>query len=659
MLAQQVLKSIEDGLLVVDEQDALHGSASDSAGLRKSLAVRCATFAEVAHAVLIVEDERIVAKDLQQTLDGMGYEAYAIASSGDEAVARATERCPDIILMDIRIKGSRDGIETAAILRSQFDVPLVYLTAHADDTTIERAKQTEPYGYLLKPVKAAELRSAIEVALYRHAMERRLRERERWYATTLRSIADAVVSVDVRGHITFMNPAAEKLTGTTLAEAAGKPASDVVRVGDDRIISDTESPVVDEGRVLGAVMVMRDITEKTLMQRRIELSDRLASLGTMASGVAQEVNTPLSVVGVNAAYALDELRRITNELRAIEHPGTAAACRSLDAVIEAQVDVRAAAGQLGRLIAELRAFAKPPASRRVGDISIAHAIEVAVRSTAHEFRGRARVLSDVTVGLPVVRGDETRLVQVLIHVLSNAARAISPGDPAANHVTVRAFASPRDDVAIEVIDTGCGMSADTAARAFEPFFTTKAPGSGAGLGLAICRGIVASLGGEMTIDSAPGRGTTVRVQLPQTPQQAPAPAVTVPAARTLHGRILIIDDQEVLRRSMQRVLRGHQTTCAATGREALDLIAGGDEFDLILTDVMMPGMSGIQLYEALLSRDPGHASRMVFVSGTTSSPKVDDFLRSIPNRRLDKPFDVGSLRELIQELLAEQQVSDT
>src|SRR5688572_4401634 len=146
-------------------------------------------------AILVVEDERIVAKDLQQTLIALGYDAFAIASSAEQALARATERCPDLVLMDIRIQGKRDGVETAALLRERFSVPVVYLTAHADDTTMERARQTEPHAYLLKPVKSAELRSAIEVALHRHQLEQRLRERERWFSTTLQSIADAVITV--------------------------------------------------------------------------------------------------------------------------------------------------------------------------------------------------------------------------------------------------------------------------------------------------------------------------------------------------------------------------------------------------------------------------------------------------------------------------------
>jgi CheY-like chemotaxis protein len=133
--------------------------------------------ASTAKTILVVEDERIVAKDLQHLLSGFGYGVPATAASSEEAIRLAAETCPDLVLMDIRIKGQRDGIETAAILRERFGVPIVYLTAHADQDAVARAKKTEPYGYLVKPVRADELRSTIEIALYKHETERRLRER--------------------------------------------------------------------------------------------------------------------------------------------------------------------------------------------------------------------------------------------------------------------------------------------------------------------------------------------------------------------------------------------------------------------------------------------------------------------------------------------------
>jgi len=126
-------------------------------------------------SVLIVEDERIVAKDLQQTLAGLGYDVFDIASSADEALLKASLRCPDVVLMDIRIAGTLDGIDAAGVLRQRFGIPVVYLTAHTDEATLERAKKTEPYGFLVKPLKVAELRSTLEIALYKHAAEHRAR----------------------------------------------------------------------------------------------------------------------------------------------------------------------------------------------------------------------------------------------------------------------------------------------------------------------------------------------------------------------------------------------------------------------------------------------------------------------------------------------------
>src|SRR5215204_1748844 len=152
-------------------------------------------------AVLIVEDERLIARDMQQLLVELGYEPFAIASSSEEAIARVSERLPDVVLMDIRLKGDVDGISTAEILKNRFDVPIIYLTAHADDATVERAKNSEPYGYLIKPVDAARLRSAVEVCVYKHRIDRKLRERERWLEITLRSIADGVIAVDGDGRV--------------------------------------------------------------------------------------------------------------------------------------------------------------------------------------------------------------------------------------------------------------------------------------------------------------------------------------------------------------------------------------------------------------------------------------------------------------------------
>ena len=255
---------------------------------------------------------------------------------------------------DIRIKGDRDGIQTAEILRRDFDIPVVYLTAYADADTITRAKQTSPHGYLIKPVKPEELHSTVEIALHRHEMERRLRERERWFSTTLRSIGDAVIATDPAGRVTFVNENAELLINARAESLIGKDVATAVRLVDERTsaaienpiaralregkvggtvpaalqtqtgersIDDTTTPIVDgDGKVLGAVLVFRDVTAHRQAQNQLVLADRLSSLGTMAAGVAHEINNPLAVIVANGALASPRRSPISKESLATATP---------------------------------------------------------------------------------------------------------------------------------------------------------------------------------------------------------------------------------------------------------------------------------------------------------------------------------------------------
>lgn len=315
------------------------------------------------YSILIVEDERIVAADLQQTLEGMGYDAFAIASSADEALARASERVPHLVLMDIRIKGKRDGIETATLLRERHGVPVVFLTAHADEATLDRAKKAEPHGYLMKPVRPAELRSAVEVSIYKHEMERRERERERWFQTTLRSIADSVIAIDVSGTLRFMNPAAEEMLGHPEAELVGRSMAEMsarievllpdgatplprdqapsARALAGEVVQHAEllvrsaaapagrwfavdaRPVKDpDGSIQGAVIVSRDVSELRLAREKLRdeaVRDELTGLlnrrgfrdqAVTAVLLANRTLRPLAILCVD----LDGMKAINDEL---------------------------------------------------------------------------------------------------------------------------------------------------------------------------------------------------------------------------------------------------------------------------------------------------------------------------------------------------------
>jgi diguanylate cyclase (GGDEF)-like protein/PAS domain S-box-containing protein len=183
--------------------------------------------------ILIVEDEGLIARDIENMLKNAGYEVSGVVSSGEEAIEEADKSQPDLILMDIILRGDMDGVEAAEKIREHLNIPVIYLTAHTDENTLERAKLTEPQGYTLKPVEQKELLTVIEMALYKHQMEMKLREREGWLATLLQSIGEGVIATDRSGNITFMNPVAEKLTGWRQEESITKPLTSILHLVDE------------------------------------------------------------------------------------------------------------------------------------------------------------------------------------------------------------------------------------------------------------------------------------------------------------------------------------------------------------------------------------------------------------------------------------------
>ena len=272
--------------------------------------------------ILIVEDESIIALDVRDRLESLGYAIAGAVSSGTEAVQAAAETRPSVVLMDIRLKGAMDGVQAAEQIRARFDIPVVYLTAYSDETTLQRAKVTEPFGYLLKPFEDRELHTAIAIALYKHKMEKRLKQHERWLAATLSSIGDAVIATDVQGRIEFMNPAAEALTGWQQAQALGEywtkvfniihettltlsqdPATQAIQQGTTTSlarhilltkdgqgipIGDSAAPIKDEeGHITGAVLIFRDISPEVQAQEArekliAELQEALSKVKTLS-----------------------------------------------------------------------------------------------------------------------------------------------------------------------------------------------------------------------------------------------------------------------------------------------------------------------------------------------------------------------------------------
>jgi two-component system cell cycle sensor histidine kinase/response regulator CckA len=230
--------------------------------------------------ILIVEDEDIIAMDLENKLKSMGYAVAALASSGQEAVRKAAAIQPDLVLMDIRLKGAMDGVTAAHQIRALYDIPVIYLTAHADDYTLHRAKKTEPVGYILKPFEDKELRASIELALHNHGVENQLRKTERWLATTLKSIGEAIIASDENGRVAFMNPVAEALTGWRQEEALGKDLAEVFHAIDEQTRQPIENPLaevmrreINPGLERPTLLIARGGTEKPIERTASPIQD--------------------------------------------------------------------------------------------------------------------------------------------------------------------------------------------------------------------------------------------------------------------------------------------------------------------------------------------------------------------------------------------------
>ena len=356
--------------------------------------------------ILIVEDESIIATNVQQALVELGYDAYAVAASGEAALRLSAERRPDLALVNIRITGHLDGVETAEKLRQRFAIPVVYLTAHFDVASIERAQESEPYGYLVKPVKASELHSTIEVALHKHRLDARLRQRE----------------------------------------------------------------------------------------RQLEMTERLAALGTLATRIAHEIDKPLSVVVANAEHTIDELSRRDAERQAPDAVRSA----SIEQILQIQRETLSAAQRIRSLISDLNTRSGPACSSDGAEVSVAQAR----------------------------------------------------------------------------------------------------------------------------------------------------------AAIQRRARVLVVEDEEMLLKVMRRALESHDVVCAPSGQAAIELLQQ-QRFDVVIVDLLMPHMTGVEFYARLSKQRPDDAARVVFITGGDVHPWMAAMLATLPNRCIEKPFNVSLLRSLVQERLSQ------
>jgi CheY-like chemotaxis protein/two-component sensor histidine kinase len=388
------------------------------------------------------------------------------------------------------------------------------------------------------------------------------------------------------------------------------------------------------------VSVVEDLSEKKRLEAQLVLAERMASVGTLAAGVAHEINNPLAFVLSNLEFTIGELTRAGAD----------------GEVVRALEEAHNGADRVRAIVRDLKTFSRADDDARE-PVDVRRVLQAAVGVAANELRHRARVAVDPGP-VPPVLASEHRLGQVFLNLLINAAHAIPEGHPA-EHV-VRASTGTAEDgrAVVEISDTGSGIAPEILARIFDPFFTTKPVGVGTGLGLSICHGIVSALGGEIEVRTVVGAGTTFRVLLPPTARCDERGTPAAPPASPRRGRVLVVDDEPLVARAMGRVLAAHEVVVCGGARAALaELEREGEAFDVVICDLMMPEMTGMDLHAHLAAIAPALAERIVFVTGGAFTDRAREFLASVPNPQLEKPFDPSALRELVARLVAPRLVA--
>jgi PAS domain S-box-containing protein len=402
------------------------------------------------------------------------------------------------------------------------------------------------------------------------------------------------------------------------------------------------------GRTRYLVEMIMDITDRKRMEAQLMLADRLASLGTMAAGVAHEINNPLTWLMGNISYVLETMDELRDDMALDDD--------SFDDLHKSLADSLSGADRIRTIVQDLKLFSR---TKEQGDesVDVTRVLHSTLRMLHNELSHRAELVLDVAP-VPLVAGDEARLGQVLTNLLVNAIQALPDERHHDNRIVVRVAGPTHDEnVLVEVTDNGVGIAPDVRARIFDPFFTTKRVGQGTGLGLSICHSIVTNLGGRIEVDSEPGVGTTFRVHLrsaePAPPPPPPPVTAAADAPQAARKRILCIDDEPDMGDTFVRMLgRQHDLTFETDATRALDRLRAGERYDAIICDIMMPSMNAMEFHRALGDIAPELIERCGFVTGGTFTPAARAFVEAMPRSRLlEKPFARDSVSAFVQRLI--------
>ena len=638
--------------------------------------------------IMLVEDEAVTALDLEANLRGLGYEVTAVVTSGEEAVRMAAELHPDLILMDITLAGPMSGIEAAALIRKSNAIPIVYLTAHADAKTINRAKITEPFGYLPKPCSLATIMSTIEVALYkgevdreRRRAEKALKEAEERYRTVANFTYDWEYWIGPDDRIIYTSPSCERITGYSVAAFEKDPALmrrivypddlavygqhfhekkagkdyygemefRIIRAdGSIRWIGHVCRPVYDDqGQFIGTRGSNRDVTRRRKLEEELNRSRNLESLGILAGGIAHDFNNLLQGLIGNIEMAI------------MYTPESSEAFPFLK---NAESSYRAAINLTKQFIA----FA-------TGGISIKNIINpasVIMDAVSFALSGsNIKVVYDLSENLPDVCVDICQLGQAIGNITLNAREAMPSGGrllvSAANEMLrgqeVPGLA-PGKYIKISIQDQGRGIAPDLLLKIFDPYFSTKQRGvqKGMGLGLTVSDSIARKHNGAITVETEIGKGSTFHIHLPAVVSAAAekAPPKEAPDKDIVKvlPRVLIMDDDPNVVRVAVDFLNfvGYRLDAVFDGEESIKAYKtaqeAGDPYAAVILDLTIPGgMGGKEAIVRLKELDP--KVKAIVSSGYADDPVLIDFAKYGFVGGLIKPYRLETLKKTLEKVI--------
>ncbi len=620
--------------------------------------------------ILVVEDDEIIKHAIENQLILMGYIISGDAKSGIEAIDKIDSTDPDLIIMDIKLEGNIDGIEASRIIREKYDLPIIFLTGNTDEETINKAKEINPYGYLVKPIAKHDLSIGIEMALYKHKIDKELKKSEERYRLIVEDQTELICRFNKYGEITFANKAYctyfnktieslltskyhHFLTGSDknkfIDEINSLNISNPVKTiefgyhsGDNQVIWHrwtNRALFNDKKEIFEYQSVGSDITDKKRAEEELLRTNKLESLGTLAGGIAHDFNNIIMCILGNISLTMIKLEPEDERYKTLK---------------EAEKAVKHARD----LAHQLLTFAKGGTPvKKTSTIT-----DLITESSSFVLRG-SKVQPEFFFedDLPPVEIDESQISQVINNLIINADEAMPDGGKIYIRVEkeeiIDKHAMPLNDgtyIKISITDQGIGIHGRHLQKIFDPYFTTKQKGNG--LGLAICYSIIKKHDGHITVESKPGIGTTFYIYLPATKKKKQDQENI--NAKIMNGteKILVMDDESIIRDVLKKMLShlGYSWDLASNGEEAIELykdaLNKNEKYDVVIMDLTVPGkMGGEKAVKELLKIDSN--VKAVVSSGYSNDPIMANFRDYGFIDCIAKPYKIEDLSNVLRRVI--------